>query len=351
MKILAPFIFIMEDTVNENNPVLNVYEVFKDYYGEERVDIQYNGNSTDIIVYFPKVTVTNEYSESVDITDVYVKTGIESDGIIKGPFTMTRGSYTLSQVYNDYVHSHARSIPSSYEFTSCCLGSGPIGKTIALLSLDCDLDRWALYCYELDKYMQVESIAGHPFHRLSDLSKSIFAEESIELDYADITTDSEYSQLYTTDLIKRFVKYLVKQDKLVFCIKDNHYYIALSFIQYISLITTTFVEFLHTVQDSEIPLPTLEECIQSNILLKGTYRENKFYKKVRRNRYGRNVSGNTACIFKGKRIIVTVENDLSETDDSKDIIMNPHIANFILYKILVTLNYAVIFETDDTVIL
>ena len=94
----------MEDKIND------VYEVFKDYYGEDRVDLQREGTSAIILVYFPRVTVTNENNNSVDVTDLYIKTVVQSDGTIFGNFGMTRGSYTLSQVKSGYIHSHARRI-------------------------------------------------------------------------------------------------------------------------------------------------------------------------------------------------------------------------------------------------
>ena len=57
----------MESIIND------VYEVFKEYYGEDRVDLQ---NNERILVHFPRVTVTNENDQSVEVTDLYIRTKI-----------------------------------------------------------------------------------------------------------------------------------------------------------------------------------------------------------------------------------------------------------------------------------
>lgn len=310
----------MEDRIND------VYEVFKDYYGEERVDLQ----DTNIIVHFPRVTVTNENNESVEVTDLYVKTPVLSDGKMNGVFTMTRGSYLMSHVYSNYLHSHVLTIPSqNYVFEKCCTGSGPIVRTMALLAEDCDLDRWRLYCFELDKYTQVESEIGVPYHHLNRISKSNFQITDLILQYEKVAT---YRFNIDAEVLRNFVPYLINKQVLKFSKHGNHYFIAHPFLEYISILTTTFMEFDGSND--------VNYYLNKRFLIKGTYENGIFKTRTPTTRdYVNNPSGNIACVFKGQNVIVTVENDLISADDSKDLIIDPHIANYLLYKILATLNY------------
>ena len=55
-----------------------VYDIFKDFFGEENVDLQDNY----IIIHFPKVTVTNEHDRSIDITHLWVRVPVDTNGTI-----------------------------------------------------------------------------------------------------------------------------------------------------------------------------------------------------------------------------------------------------------------------------
>lgn len=315
------------------NRINDVYEVFQDYYGEDRVDLQ----DLDIIVYFPRVTVTNEINESVEVTDLYVKTTIISDGTMNGVFTMTRGSYPLSQVYSNYLHSHVMAIPNEdYKFESCCTGSGPIVRTMSLLAQECDLDRWSLYCYELDKYTQVESETGVPYHHLNRISVSAFKPVELSLAYNAILPYRLRLSAAGKGILIRFLPYLINKKVLNFSIANDHYLIAHSFLDYISILTTTFVEYINS---SEIE-HNIEYYITEGLLVKGTYENGVFKTRTPNSTYRyANPEGRIACRFKGEEIRITVTNDTVNSDDSKDLIVHPTIANFILYKILATLNY------------
>lgn len=324
----------MEDKIND------VYEVFKDYYGEDRVDLQRADTSGIILVHFPRVTVTNENNNSVDVTDLYIKTVVHLDGTIIGQFEMTRGSYPLSQVKSGYMHSHARRIPEeSFSFSKCCLGRGPIIGTIAILTQECDLDRWALYCYELDKYTQVESLRGIPWHRLENISSSAYNKSSISMDYRNIDVFNIPSLNLCKSLLKRFIPYLINKKILNFAIINDHFYIAHPFTDYMSKLTTTLVEYLSSNNVLADVSTKIKELIDAEILIKGLYENGRFY--IRKPKCGSfyNPKGKIACRFKGSDVVVTVTDDTVDIDDSNYLIINPIIANYILYRILISLNY------------
>ncbi len=136
---------------------LNIYEIFKGFFGEDFVDIQtclgrelssfkeylfakicddssiINGAAekdynlpfdiTEILlkelkntvedkrfiiyVWWPKVIVTNEYDKSVNIQDLYAKIEIQGDGTIPyecNGFRLNRATYSREQFMSGYMH-------------------------------------------------------------------------------------------------------------------------------------------------------------------------------------------------------------------------------------------------------
>jgi len=163
--------------------IYDVIEVFKEYFGEERVDATAypslpsleNESSlntddiTDIVVHFPKVTVTNEREESIDIYDLFARTSVYNSGKLAVRPMMRKTTYTQEQLNVGYSHSH---LPrNSFDWANPCLGSGPINSTIASLFAGNDMDSWRLYCLELDRYVQVESLSGGPYILMSCVTR------------------------------------------------------------------------------------------------------------------------------------------------------------------------------------
>ena len=322
--------------MEEANKRQEVYEVFKEYFGEDRIDLQTGGN---LLIYFPTVTITNERNESIVITDLYVKVTISSEGLIEGTFEMTRGSYTLSQVCNSYLHSHAFEIPEANGWSKVCLGQGPIIHTISILSVECDLERWELFCFELDKYVTVESEQGIPYHHLRNVSRSAFEEVSLNLKYKAVNT-----LILFPPILESFLPYLINKNVLQFTQDGNHWYIAQSFTEYISALTKTLQEYI--IEYNLDPQPFFE----LHILRKGLYKNDMFITKTLTNRpfNSRDLEGRIACTFKGNIVRVSITNDIVDIDDSRDLIVDPDLANFILYKILNVLNYGSITRSEDS---
>lgn len=152
----------MEYTVNQlyqhffEKP-LSIYDTFKGFFGEDFVDIQTqqgrelssfkeylfakicdeasitNGDKEEdfnlhfevsaeqlveleniakdkrfiIYVWWPQVTVSNEYDKSVNIQDLYAKIEIQGDGTIPyecNGFRLNRATYTRKQFISNYMH-------------------------------------------------------------------------------------------------------------------------------------------------------------------------------------------------------------------------------------------------------
>ncbi len=118
------------------HPVTQIYDIFKDFYGEDKVDLQkltledfkhqieknysveqlskwdstlklsIKANFTNgfILVYFPTVRVTNEHDRFVDIKDLYVKVPISIDGTMNGRFSLNRANYHIIHMLSGYMH-------------------------------------------------------------------------------------------------------------------------------------------------------------------------------------------------------------------------------------------------------
>ena len=177
-----------------------LFDIFKDFYGEEFVDMQgylsleqyiseVTSNTSEdyillssipllsdrflsifILVRFPEVRVTNENDKFIDIWELYAKVLFDWKGKFR-EFTLNRSEYNLFQLAHNYMHSHISGIPlnNPTTFQHPCLGSGPIRATIANLADNFDELRWQLFCLELSKYVQVESLSGGPYHILENL--------------------------------------------------------------------------------------------------------------------------------------------------------------------------------------
>jgi len=180
-------------------PVYDVYEIFKNFYGEEFTDLQempsdeelsdmlrqfwdiqpmgtnsyelddedyatlksrYDNTRAIIMVWWPSVTVSNENDRSILIHDLYARVDITPDGRI--PYEMTgfklnRTTFTDVQFESGYIHSHVPSRCGLPNFQNPCLGRGPIRNTIADLKNNYEEALWMLFCQELSLYVTVES--------------------------------------------------------------------------------------------------------------------------------------------------------------------------------------------------
>lgn len=164
--------------------VLKVKEIFEDFFGEERIDLKdlvseppYNENLITtrpcILVHFPEVRVTNENNRCIDLKDLFAEVTIGYDGTLFGTFKLNKATYDIAQWKSCYIHSHVNSLYYNRvaEFKDPCLGNGPIKSTILRLHSAYNEDDWKLFCLELQKYVQTESLAGGPYIKLENVGK------------------------------------------------------------------------------------------------------------------------------------------------------------------------------------
>ena len=304
-----------------------------DYIGDTRF------SSGFILVHFPHVRITNEYNRFVDINHLYAKVKVLHNGSMNGYFSLNRAEYTYLHISSGYMHSHVSTIPTSdfTKFQTPCTGTGPINDTISNLSNEFDSDIWRLFCLELSKYVEVESIAGTPYHRLENLGTSnMGAGENVfrvvnQLRYEDSIKG----------IIKEFVPYFIKQGKLKFNYANGSYSIGMSFTEYILVISNEFIDWYNKKYNNKEWRYTFDTLKRSDVLKEGIIANNKIYYENSR----RNVNscaaynGQRMCTFKGKDVLINIV-DLNEVkEDNKSIILNTNIALYILSKILRVINY------------
>lgn len=293
-----------------------------------------------ILVHFPHVRITNEYNRFVDINHLYAKVNILRNGSMNGYFALNRAEYTYLHISNGYMHSHVGSIPVNdfTQFQTPCTGTGPINDTMSNLSREFDSDIWRLFCLELSKYVEVESIAGTPYHRLENLGTSnMSAGESV----FKVINHLDYYGDGIEGMIKDFVSYFIKQGKLKFNYANGSYSIGMSLTEYILVISNEFIDWYNKKFNNKELRYTFDTLKRKGVLKEGIIANNKiYYENSRRNvnSYAA-YNGKRMCTFKGADVLINIV-DLNEVkEDNKSIILNTNIALYILSKILRVINY------------
>lgn len=294
-----------------------------------------------ILVHFPHVRITNEYNRFVDINHLYAKVKILHDGSMNGYFTLNRAEYTYLHISNGYMHSHVGSIPTNNftQFQNPCTGSGPINDTMSNLNTEFDSDIWKLFCLELSKYVEVESIAGTPYHRLEGLSTS-----DMSIGENAFKVINRLEQCYGNDIrgmIKDFVSHFIKQGKLKFNYANGSYSIGMSFIEYMLVISNEFIDWYNKRFNNKEVTHSFDTLKVMGVLKECVIVDNKIYYR----NFCRNINsyaaynGKRMCTFKGADVLINIVDINEVKEDNVSIILDTNTALYILSKILRVINY------------
>jgi hypothetical protein len=390
----------MEYTVNQlyqylfEKP-LAIYEIFKGFFGENFVDIQtcqgrelssfkeyllakicdesfmpkeaaeeeYNlsFNITEmqlkelkttledkrliIYVWWPKVTVTNEYNKSVNIQDLYAKIEIQGDGTIPyecNGFRLNRATYTREQFMSNYMHSHINVIPKNNftQFQIPCLGRGPIISTIGTLKNDYDEATWMLFCQELSMYVTVESISGGPYHRMESIGN--VSQNSMYTGYNfNFAGKADFLSQFTNDDLKKFIQYYLKHGHLSLGYMNSAFTWSMPYYEYIIDISNSFIDFYNKYYSTTAG--NLDNCFSKGMLKQVIVTDGKFYNEGDYNNFDINnfseYQNKLVLVFKGKEIRTTIINNEQRKETTLTTVINNNIAMFILQKILRTINF------------
>lgn len=314
--------------------VSSVYEAIVDYYGEEKVDIKYGQeNRWEILIFFPKITVTNEYGRSIDITKVFVRFIIDNEGALIGTFKVTRSEYTKAQYDIRYIHSHVSPLNKEHpgDFYSPCLGSGPIKATCTSLNDTFDINLWNLFCFELDQYLKVESVSGVPYIRLESISSN-------KLDLYKLKTKSWNNNQFRSclDTLSTFIEdnYNNIIDNIPFSIYYNTAVVGMSLNEFVLTISNMFIDWYN---QQENPAYSKEQLYKNKVLVKAIIKQNKLY-TIEPIEITIDYNSTEIITFKGITYNLNVVEDHSNCDNYL-LVLNPFIAGNIYRALTLYMNY------------
>lgn len=349
-----------------------VYEIFCDYFGEDKVDMQGfktleqyilsgGGSIIDfppnifLLVWFPEVTVTNENDRSVDIQDLYMKVPISADGSMDGSPTMNRATYPLDQFLSDYMHSHTPGINknSPSHFQHICTGSGPIQNTVGNLNGGFDEDLWQLFCSELEDFVHVESLSGGPYRRMEKIG-IINRMDEIPMSFPytvagdlnhnrfvnSISTEEE-EEVKTYNLIADFTRYLLKEGGLPMEFSNGNYSIGMSYIDCTIYLSNKFIEWYNREDNPYRRLLSSEFLIIHAILGKHLIKNGKLYKSFVANEMEevRRYEGDMICTFKGTPVLRHIFIQGAPSEDNLPLLLCNKIVKNIVGAIVKVVNY------------
>lgn len=298
---------------------------------------------TTVLIHYPETKVTNEYGDSTTIYDSYIKFNINSFGRLQDSFTMARTTYTRAQLDSNYMHSHARGIEISDNkvgFSHCCLGTGPIATTVNSLNGDFDSDIWRLFCVELDRYIETESISGGPYNRISYIGDTMRYIE-IPSNYVFRTTLRHYvinpalrreNSLQIKDDIKHFIKYVIESKKIKFRYVQCAYDIGMSFKDLVLTMSNLYIDWINK-NNGVLFNVSKDDLINKGVLIRGIIKNNKFYKTNYNIISQITSTGKSGLIFKDKEIPFKI---IGNTEENNTILIFN--INFIMKIVSILLN-------------
>ena len=372
----------MQYTLNEARQALfqkvySVYDIFKDFFGEKHTDLQgipdndllknaFATHNIDtsaesytltesqlctlrryfpmcaIMVWWPRVTVSNENNRSVVIYDLYAKVTITADGRIpyeQRGFQLNRSTFPEDQFSSGYCHSHVPSFSSIPRFANPCLGSGPINRTIMTLRNECDEPIWMLFCQELALYVTVESLRGGPYIHMEyigsknqlvgydDYENTVFPPKLYSF-----YTNSKKEEFYS--MLKSFMAYYLENGHLSINYTNGHYVPGMPYFDFMIDISNAFIDFYNIHGSKE----GVKELKDKKVIITTLAANGKFYniESVMQNDFSQ-YEGTTLFSFKGKDIKLHINRNI-EAKTETTILLNHKIAMYILINIIRTIN-------------
>lgn len=353
--------------------VNTVYDIFKDFFNEVRVDLQVNNkfkscldtvlgvtNETElnilssynlndtidvakiidnyiseppffIFIYFPDVTITNEHNDSINIKDLYVRIPIYWNGTLKRRFEMIVTTYTRTLFNAGYCHSHLHHLYGNKpRFDIPCLGTGPLVETCRVLTSNFTEDNWRLFCVELSRYVTVESLLGAPYFRMIDIADNNSNEPIKIHNVPNYIWDNK-------KLLVETIQNLISKKLLNFKYVNGEYNFANSEAELIRIISNEFIAIYNDKFNKKEVKKTLLQLASRSFIIKVKYFNDTYYSiGTVRNKIP---SNDVLFTFKGKEIKIVITDDI--TDVRQIYILNPDKISYIATKLLefININY------------
>ena len=187
-----------------------------------------------ITIRFNDVVVSNGKGDKALIQEIYVKVPLEYNGNLYSGMQWLRTTYSYYHWQNQYAHSHLGMISTRQAPTwkTPCTGTGPINLTMDSLRVHPTEDLWALFCYELEECIKVESLAGGPYIRIDELY-----EGKVTL-YSDL---GRTEVLPVSDAVeKELIQNVINSGKLEFKWENGAYSVCNSIADLMTIVSTEF---------------------------------------------------------------------------------------------------------------
>lgn len=355
------------------SPAFSVLEIFNNHFGEENVDtnipkfedlrahttstsvmlsrLMSHYNCVDIIVKFPEVTITNEKGNSVFVKNLFAKQTLiirydarkeESTCVLSNAFTLSRSHFYVSHILADYMHSHCNGIPllsTGTPWLSCCLGSGPIRQTISTLCTEYDLNVWQLYCFELESYVQTESLAGGPWRRMSNITSIPYSDNPRINKY--LTVFNWPVQASFRSLFRDFIEYFVRHNNIPFCYANKSYMIAMPYLDFALFVSNKFIEWLNLGSNPYRYREMISSLRTKGILGNYLIRDNRIEEPTSGRRLISDVHSMADRIlftFKGSSVVIEVEEDADSIVTTTTLLSN-NVLGYIATLLTKSINY------------
>lgn len=351
-----------------------VENIFTDYYGADNVELQVVklgsvlracddsanirdvfdsvGSNSHILVKFPEVTITNENGASVDVKELWVKVPLLltlNNGVpnclLENAFKISRSHFLMSHVLSDYMHSHCQGVPfinGNSSFIGCCLGSGPIRRTISSLCAEYNEDLWNLFCFELDSYVHTESLSGGPWRYITSISRHSLAVDSSYDNYLTVL-DFNFG-IIVNSMIKDFIPYFVKSTKFPFNFSNGSYSLAMSPLDFTLLVSNKFIQW-YNLDSNPYRAQYSVNYLKGQRAITEVVIINNRVNKIRRSNTSVSIEsaerlrGKNLFRFKGQPVNITIEDDAIDSTTITHV-LNIYIIGFISTFLVQTFNYS-----------
>lgn len=369
-----------------------ISRIFLDYYGEDRTELHITGfdetlnyfmdteltyasmvdyiKKANIIVRFPNVRIENEYGMHIDVEDLWVKVPLYIDKVnydreysddnirwlLDTSFRMTRSKYKLSHLKVDYMHSHCPGVQWNSEadqWMKCCLGTGPIKNTCATLCSDYDPDIWQLFCIELEKYVETESLSGGPYRKMSSITEKYDKCKQFEenrFGYSTVSASNEKPDCAAFKMFKDFMLYYLKHFDIPMCFKTYSFSIGESYFKFRTHMSRSFIEWFNNETNPWNRAFSISDLL-ANKVINGPFiiDENTIFSLRKRTIAYMNFSDNSIYekmegrylfTFKGKKIRVSIYNDTidDETENNACYLISKILTDFVATTLIQFLN-------------
>lgn len=294
----------------------------------------YVDRTTSILIRFPEVKVQNENDASVMIKELYAKFNIRTNGTLRNYFQLNRAHYPATHYLSGYSHSHLPGI--HFEFVEPCLGSGPIIATQSSLHDHYDLDRYGLFCYELSKYVTVESLAGVPYRRLENIGQTPRRTANM--------TSVRYRSITENGVVKNFVRYYIRTQSFPLAFSDGAYKLGVPLLDFIISISKCFIQWYNECKKAGFYTDGLREFVEWQVLERYVIENKKLYVcSSGRSDVPSDIEsarGRILFEFKGAPVHLEITEDTEEDETNNEVILlRPDVVNAIINRCLRVINY------------